>query len=177
VASFGIVSRLESIATMPIFAFSMSLTTLVGMFYGAREYTALKEIVWYGIKVGVLVTSGFGLLFFIVPGLFLRIFTPDPILLAISAQYLRIDVFTFPLMAVTMSIARVMQGLGRGMPGLIITMIRIFFGAIPLAALFVYVLDYSFIWIAVAMVAGGILSSITGLLWIRHTFKKLHIQG
>jgi putative MATE family efflux protein len=177
VAAFGIASRWESMATMPIMAFSIALMTLVAMFYGAKRYDLLKSIVWYGIRISAAITSAFGILFFIFPTIFMRIFTPDPVLISLSAQYLRLDVFTFPIVAITVVISRVMQGLGRGMPGLILNLLRVVFVAVPLAALFVYVFHLSFIWIAVAMICGGIVSSIAALIWLNSTFKKLHIQG
>jgi putative MATE family efflux protein len=177
VAAFGIASRLESLATLPIMAFSIAMMTLVGMFYGAKRYQELKEIVWFGIKVSIAITSAFGLLFFLFASIFMRIFTPDPTLIHLSSQLLRLDVFTFPLIAVTMCISRIMQGLGKGMPGLIINGIRVLFVAVPLAALFVYVLDLGFLWVPVAMILGGVVSSIVGLIWLRIMFSTLHLQG
>ncbi len=173
VASFGLVSRLETFATMPIFSFSIALMTLVGMFYGAKRYDLLKSIVVYGIGITMLMTSAVGVIFFAIPGLILRIFTSDPTLLSIGIRYMRVDVFTFPLMAVTMNSGRVMQGMGFGMPGLIINLTRILFVAVPLAYVFVYILGLGFIWIAYAMVIGGAVANIIALLWLRAKFRKL----
>lgn len=64
VASFGIVTRLETVAIMPIVALSMSTITLVGMFFGAKRFDLLKEISWYGLKISVIFTSLIGLIFF-----------------------------------------------------------------------------------------------------------------
>jgi putative MATE family efflux protein len=174
VASFGLASRLESFATMPIFAFSLSLMTLTGMFYGARRYDLLKSTVWYGIRVTIGLTSVVGLAFFILPELFLRIFTPDPMLLSIGAGYLRIDVFTFPLMAGGMCISRVMQGMGFGLPGLIVNLTRVLFVAVPLAYIFVYILGFGYLSIAVAMVVGGVVSNIVAYSWISIKLRNLY---
>jgi putative MATE family efflux protein len=174
VASFGIVSRLETVATMPIIALSMALLTLVGMFYGAKRFDLLKEISGYSVKIAVLLTSIIGLIFFIMPTLFLRIFTPDKILLGISSAYLRIDVFTFPLMAVSAVISRAMHGMGYGLPGFIIQFVRIFVFAVPLAYLFVFILGYGYISIAVAMIIGGIASNIVALVWLEFELNKLN---
>ncbi len=173
VASFGLVSRLETFAVMPIFSISLALMTLVGMFYGAKRYDLMKDIVAYGIKMTILLTSAVGVIFFIFPGLILRIFTSDPTLLAIGIKYMRVDVFTFPLMAVTMNSGRVMQGMGFGLPGLIINLTRVLFVAVPLAYIFVYVLGLGFIWIAYAMVIGGVVANIIALLWLRTKFRNL----
>jgi len=173
VAAFGLATRLESLPGMLIVGISVSLLTLVGMFYGAQRYRMVKLISWYGLRMGVAMTSLIGLVFFIAPTLFLRIFTEETQILALGAAYLRIDVLTFPMMAVSMIVSRVLQGLGLGVPGLVINLVRIFIVAVPLAYLFVFVLGYGFLSIAWAMVLGGVASNITALLWLRSKFAKL----
>ena len=176
VASFGIASRLETVATMPIVALSMAMLTLIGMFHGAKRFDLIKRIAPYGIKIGVAFTSALGIIFFMLPSLFLRIFTPDPVLLDIGSAYLRIDVFTFPLMAVSILASRILQGMGLGLPGFVINLIRVFIFAIPLAYLFVFILGYGYLSIAIAMVIGGIASSITAIVWLRSDLKALNIN-
>ena len=172
VAAFGIASRLECVAVMPLVAMSTSLLTIVGMFYGAKRFDLVKSISWYGIKASVLFSSAFGFVFFLFPSIFLRIFTPDMTLLALGSAYIRIEVFTFPLMAVSMNIARIMQGMGFGLPGFIINLVRFFIVAVPLAYLFVFILGFGYLSIAVAMVLGGIASNIVGIAWLKIKLKK-----
>ena len=176
IAAFGIASRLESVAVMPIVAMSMSLLTLVGMFYGAKRFDLVKATSWYGIKVSVLFTSIIGILFFIFPGLFLRIFTSDMALINIGSAYMRIAVLTFPLMAVSFNIARIMQGMGFGLPGFVINLVRVIIVAVPLAYIFVFVLGYGYLSIAAAMVLGGIAAAAAGIIWLKVKLKKLDID-
>jgi putative MATE family efflux protein len=173
VAAFGIASRLEAFATLPIVAFSFSLLTLVGMFYGAKRYDVMESTAWYGIRTAAMITGAVGLVLFIFPEPFFRIFTPDKAIIDIGSQYMRVDVFTFPLMAIGMSISRAMQGIGKGMPGLVVNMTRIYIVAVPLAYVFVYVMDKPFIWVAYAMVAGGIAANMIAIPWLRHEFKEI----
>ena len=173
VASFGIASRLESVITMPIVALSIAMLTLVGMFFGAKRYELLKEISWYGIKISILFASAIGVVFFLLPSLFLRIFTPDATLLAISSAYLRIEIFIFPLFAVSMIISRVMQGMGFGMPGLVINLVRTLLISVPLAYIFVFILKYGYLSIAAATIIGGVISSIVAIIWMEIEFKKI----
>jgi putative MATE family efflux protein len=173
VAGFGLATRLESLPSMLIVGISVSLLTLVGMFYGARQIPMVRSISWYGLRMGVALTSLIGLVFFISPVLFLRIFTDEAEILALSAAYLRIDVLTFPMMAASMTISRVLQGLGSGMPGGVINLIRIFIVAVPLAYVFVFILGYGYLSVAWAMVLGGVASNITALLWLSAKFKTI----
>jgi len=177
VASFGIVVRLESVATMPVMALSMALVTLVGMFYGAKRFDLLKDIIHYSMKMGVLFTSTVGALFFLMPYPFLRIFTPDANLLSLGSAYMRIEVFTFPLMIISMLVSRAMQGMGFGLPGLVLNLIRVIIVAIPTAYIFVYVLGYGYMSICVAAILGGIASNIVAFIWLHIKLRKFNSRS
>ena len=177
VASFGIVVRLESVATMPVMALSMALVTLVGMFYGAKRFDLLKDIIHYSMKMGVLFTSTVGALFFLMPYPFLRIFTPDANLLSLGSAYMRIEVFTFPLMIISMLVSRAMQGMGFGLPGLILNLIRVIIVAIPAAYIFVYVLGYGYMSICVAAILGGVASNIVAFIWLHIKLRKFNSRS
>ena len=49
---------------MPILGIAISLTTIVGMFYGAKEYKKLLSVVYYGINRAVIITTISVILFF-----------------------------------------------------------------------------------------------------------------
>lgn len=175
VASFGICSRLESVVTMPIVGFSMAMLTLVGMFFGAKRFDLLKMISLYSIKICLFITVIGGILIFIFPNLFLRIFTDDANLLGLGAAFIRIDVFLFPLMGISLIVSRIMQGMGFGMPGLIINLIRVIFVSIPLAILLVYVFDFSYLSVPFSWVIGALTSVIVALIWLRAELEKVHV--
>ena len=173
VAAFGLVTRLESFASLPIGALSVALLTLVGMFYGAKRYDLLRKLGRDGLLAGIALTSAIGLVMFAVPSIFLRIFTTEKDILRLGSAYLRVDVFTFPLMSTTMIISRVLQGLGMGTPGLVITLIRVFVVVVPLAYVFVYVFGLGFLWVAGAMIVGGLISNLVGYVWMKRAIDRL----
>lgn len=173
VAAFGLVTRLESFASLPIAALSLALLTLVGMFYGSRRFDLLKRLSRDGIVWGIALTSAVGLVMFAAPSVFLFIFTGDRTILRLGSAYLRVDVFTFPLMSTTMIIARIMQGMGFGTPGLVITLLRVYIVVVPLSYLFVFVLGFGFLAVAAAMIAGGIVSNLVGYIWLRSKLNRL----
>lgn len=177
VAAFGLASRLESLVTLPVVAFSMSTVTLVGMFYGAKRYDLVKKTVWYSLKICTVIAVVLSSVFFAIPSLFFRVFTSDVTLLMIASTYMRVNVFTLPFMPINMIASRVTQGLGFGLPGFIIHFVRIFVVAIPLAYFFVFVLDYGFLSIAFAMVIGGMTASIVALVWLILKLKKIENDG
>jgi putative MATE family efflux protein len=173
VAAFGLSTRLESFVSLPIFALSISLLTLVAMFYGAKRSDLVKSISWYGLGIGLLAAAAIGVVFFAFPVLLLKIFTQDRLILMIGTSYLRVDVLTFPTMAVAMIISRILQGMGFGLPGFIINAVRIFVVAVPLAYVFVFILGYGFLSVAWAMVAGGVTATALAFLWMGLKFRRL----
>jgi len=173
VASFGLVSRLESVSILPPLGFSVALLTLTGMFYGAKRFDLLKEITWYAIEISTLFSIFIGIIFFIWPELFLSIFTSDSTLLSLGGRYLQLDVITFPLMAIALTATRALQGMGTGVPGFVANLVRIFVVAVPLAYLFVYVLGYGYLSIAWAMILGGLAASLVSVIWLKIKLKNV----
>ncbi|MBD3164683.1 MATE family efflux transporter [Candidatus Woesearchaeota archaeon] len=173
VAMFGIVSRLESVAMMPVVGLAIATLTLVGMFYGAGKYNLVSEVSWFAIRSSLYITASVGIVFFLAPKFFFDIFTSEASILAIGSPYLRLDVLTFPLMALTMLAARIMQAMGKGLPGMILQIIRVFVVAVPLAYVFVFIFEFSYISVAVAMISGGAASTATGIAWLVIKLKKI----
>ncbi|MBD3309833.1 MATE family efflux transporter [Candidatus Woesearchaeota archaeon] len=174
VAVFGLAFRLESLEVMPVVAFSLSLLTVTGMFYGAKRHDLLKGVYWYSVKIGLLISSGVGLVFFLFPEMLFRIFTSDPSLLDLGAVFLRFYVFTFPFHVVAMITSRAMQGMGKGMPGMIINMVRSLFIAVPLAYVLVFVFGFGYLSVPAAMIVGGMVSTVIAIVWIEVEFKRLN---
>ena len=56
VAAYQVAGRIDMLIFLPIFAIAGAMTTLVGMFYGAKELSALNQVIHYGIKSAFLIT-------------------------------------------------------------------------------------------------------------------------
>jgi putative MATE family efflux protein len=173
IAAFGITSRLESIIILPTFAFSMATLTLVAMFFGARKHELIRSTIAYSIKVSVQFTAAIGILLFIFPSTLLKIFTDDAHLISLASDYLRVNVFVFPLVAVTVIIIRALQGLGLGFPGLVINGIRVFFVSMPLAYAAVFLMGYSFVSVAYCIIIGSMASSVVAVIWLEHALARI----
>jgi len=173
VASFGLVSRLESFAIMPVYSISSALVTLVGMFHGAKRNDLAKKVINYAIKICVLIATSMGIIFFFFPSIFLKIFTSEAILLSLGIGYFRVIVFTFPFVAFSIVIARSFQGIGNGVPALITNIIRIFIVAIPLSYLFVFVLNLNYLWVAISRIFGSVSSAAVAFVWYKFKILRL----
>jgi putative MATE family efflux protein len=175
VAAYQVAGRIDMVVFLPIFGIASALTTIVGMFFGANEIDKIKYITKYGISRSVIITSiGSILLYVFAPGI-ISGFTNELVIKNIAVNYLRVISLLFPFIAIGMTIGRILQGIGLGMPSLIITTIRIIGLAGPLAYYFIYILDKPLEWMWYAMFISGIVATIISIIWLKLAFRKFLI--
>jgi putative MATE family efflux protein len=172
VAAYQIASRVEMIYFMPILAIATGVVTLTGMFFGAEEYNRLREIIRYAIGRSMLI--GFAGIAIIIPAapVVLQIFKPSAEILDYGVTYLRIIAIIFPFAPIGIISGRSMQGLGKGLPFMVLSFIRVIAVGTPLAIIFTYVLDKSIEWVWVAMISGGLVSMVVGLIWLGVSLRR-----
>ena len=175
VAAYQIGGRIDMLVFLPIFGIASALTTMVGMFYGANEINKIKFISSYGIRSSLIITSICSALLYIFAPPVISIFTSDPTIQKISIDYLRIISLLFPFISIGLTIGRILQGLGQGMPSLIITTIRVIGVAGSLAYYFTFIQNKPVEWIWYSMFISGIFATIISIVWVTITFKKLSI--
>ena len=175
VAAYQIGGRIDMLVFLPIFGIASALTTMVGMFYGANEINKIKFISRYGVRSSLVITSICSVLLYIFAPPVISVFTSDPTIQKISIDYLRIISLLFPFISIGLTIGRILQGLGQGMPSLIITTIRVIGVAGPLAYYFTFIQNKPVEWIWYSMFISGIFATIISIVWVTITFKKLSI--
>ena len=173
VAAYQVAGRLDMLIFLPIFSIAGSLTTLVGMFYGARKIEALKSIVKYGISRSFFITvCSSAFVYFFAPA-FSALFTQDKEIIEVSVGFLRLMTLVYPFVAIAISCGRVMQGLGKGIPVLVITTVRVLGISAPLALYFSFVLHKSVEWNWYAMMISTSIAFIIAVTWVQVELKKL----
>jgi putative MATE family efflux protein len=173
VAAYQVGGRMDMVIFLPIMAISSALTTLVGMFFGAKEIEKIKFIAKYGIIRSMMVTGVLSIILYIFAPLIVKIFTLDVGIQSIAVTYLRFICLIYPLIAIGMTVGRILQGLGKGIPMLVITSIRILALSAPLALYFIMVLNKSIEWVWYAMIISTIVSVAISLIWLKSAFKDL----
>ena len=91
----------------------------------------------------------------------------------IAVNFLQIFAFAYPFIAVGITTGRVLQGLGKGLPVLIITIVRVLGVSAPLALSFVFIMDKTVEWVWYSMILSTILAFGIGLTWLVSTLKTL----
>ena len=173
VAAYQVAGRLDMLVFLPIFSIAASLTTLVGMFYGAKEYDALRFTIRYGILSAFFITiiSSFIIDFF--ADITVGFFTDDDLIISIAVSFLKLFSLVYPLIAIAITTGRVLQGLGKGLPVLIITIIRVLGVSAPLALFFIFYLAKPVEWVWYSMMISTIIAFIISMVWLFSTVGKL----
>ena len=173
VAAYQVGGRMDMVIFLPIMAIASALTTLVGMFFGAKEIEKIKFIAKYGIIRSMMVTGVLSIILYIFAPFVVKIFTLDVDIQSIAVTYLRFICLIYPLIAIGMTVGRILQGLGKGLPMLVITSIRILALSAPLALYFIIVLNKPIEWVWYAMIISTIVSVAISLIWLKSAFKDL----
>lgn len=173
VAAVGVGMRLDQLFFMPIMGLASSLVTIIGMLFGAKRFDLLRSTWMYVIKWGQVFAIVFGLLFYFISPYFMKIFSQDPGVIEIGTSYIRFVVFAYPCIVIGMITGRVFQGLGKGLPGLFLTTLRIAVIILPLAILFTRVFDWGIRGVFLAQIAASLVSAIIGFLWMSSNLRKL----
>lgn len=177
VAAFQIGGRIDIVIFLPIMAIATALTTLVGMFYGAKDFENVKLIIKYGMLRSFFITAIGSIIIFILAPYIVKVFSNEPEIQQTAVTYLRLIVFIYPLISIAMTSGRVMQGLGLGVPMLVTTIIRVLGVSVPLALIFKYVLHKPIEWMWYSMMIATVVAVTTAVLWLRVALKRRMISS
>jgi Na+-driven multidrug efflux pump len=146
------------------------------MFYGAKKYIQLNYIIRYGIGSSFIVTLFSSTFVYFFADIFSQWFTDDPEILAISVGFLKLLCFIYPLIAIAITSGRVMQGLGKGLPVLIITVIRVLGLGAPLAYYFSMILGKPVEWNWYALMLSATTSFLIAINWVMYELNKINLK-
>jgi len=123
-AAYGLGSRLDFLLLSIAYGVGAAVLTLVGLATGAGRPELARS---YVLRAGILIFAILALpsvLLWWRPGLWLDLFSDDPAIRGVGAQYLRIIGPSYPLMGISMLLAFAFQGLGRAGAPLALMSIR-----------------------------------------------------
>jgi Na+-driven multidrug efflux pump len=173
IAGVGIGMRMDQLFFMPILACAATMVTIIGMLYGAKRIDLMRATYLYVIRSCQIIAVILGLLFYFISPYFMKIFTENPLVIDIGTTYLRYNVFAYPFIVVGMISGRVFQGFGRGVPGLLITTIRIAVIIVPLALVFTRVLGWGIQGVFIAQIISSFTAAVIAYFWLTASIKKL----
>lgn len=135
VAGFGVASRVESFAMIPLMALGASISPFVGQNWGAKKYSRVTKALQqsylfclgWGILMAILLAAGAS---FIVP-----LFNQDPAVVEIATVYFIFVPISYGAAGIIQITNSVLNALGKPVPAVVITILRMVVLYIPLAYL------------------------------------------
>jgi putative MATE family efflux protein len=112
-AGYGIGSRLEFLLVPIIFAIGVASVPMVGMAIGAGNVPRARRVAWTAAISGGCLVGAIGLLVTLWPGLWSRMFTSDPAVLAAAAQYFKFAGPAYAFYGFGLALYFATQGSGR----------------------------------------------------------------
>lgn len=173
VGAFQMAGRLENIFFLPIISIASSLVTIVGMFFGAKKFNLINEIVNYALTRSLVIGIVFcGLFYFFVDYIIVP-FNADQNSIKYFVQYFTIVPFAYPFITIGMNSSRVMQALGHGIPMLALTILRVLLINALLSFIFIVIYNKGIVYIWYSIILSSIITASTAFLWMKYINKNL----
>ncbi|MBN2517430.1 MAG: MATE family efflux transporter [Candidatus Altiarchaeota archaeon] len=173
ISAYGVGFRIDSLAIMPILGLGAGVIPMVGYFRGTRDYAGARKVYRLGLKLALAFTATIGVVVLSLATLLPGIFTTDSGVISMASGYLAIIAFAYPLIGMTIILSSAFQGMGRGMPSLIITMARAIIIAIPMAYYLAYPAGLGVVGVWLGILLSTLFSATFSLLWIENYFRKI----
>lgn len=180
--AFGASGRIESIVFMPAMSIGLAVSAMTGQNLGAGNVKRVREVFKWGAIMTAGITLTLSAIIVLFPKLLLSMFVRKPEILEIGIGYLRTLGFAYILFALMFVSNGVINGSGRTLVTMAITVLSIWLIRIPLAALLSSTsLGINGIWLAVVIgFAVGLTASVVYYFagrWKKAAFKPRQSSG
>ncbi len=157
VAAYGIATRIEQIALLPVMGMNVATLALVAQNSGARQYERVVLTIRTALRAGIVLMTFGTAAVYLFAGPLMRIFSKDPKVVAIGVGYLHIESFVFIAYVILYTSVSVLQGLKRPVFPLVIGLARQIVFPIPVFYLLADMLGLglSGIWWGILLVTWG----------------------
>jgi putative MATE family efflux protein len=174
VAAIGIGGRLDLLAVFPALAVMTAVLTMVGQNFGAGNTERVRAAVRAGITTVVILLASIGLIGFVFRQGILGLFHQDPETHALAVHYFSWQCLGFMLVGINIVCSGAFQGLGRGLPFLLLTVTRLVVIAAPLAWFLSLHTRLGAEGMHYAPVIANFITAMIALFWVATVLKKIH---
>lgn len=146
VVILGIYYKLQTFVYMSSNGIIQGIRPLVGYNYGAGEYARVKKIYRVSLILSASIMTVGTLLCLIIPNKLMAMFSANPQTIEAGSQALRIISIGFIVSAVSICSSGALEGLGKGLPSLIISLLRYVVVIIPIAFVLSKIVGATGVW-------------------------------
>lgn len=165
VAAYTICMRLRILVMNPGFGIANAVAPLVGQNIGANQIKRAEDSAKMGNIIGTSLMSGIGILFLILPQIFIRIFTDDEEVIKIGAVYLQFLSLTFGFIAFSLVLGKALNGAGDTLSPMIITLAAQIGVGLCLVILLSHFIGLIGVWIGIAL--SNVVQGVAMWIWYR----------
>lgn len=147
--SFSITA--ESLCYMPGYGIGTAATTLIGQSIGARRHDLTRRLGYLCTGLGMTVMTLSGIVMYWAAPTMIGLLSPDPAIVALGAQALRIEAFAEPMYAASIVASGVFRGTGDTLVPSCMNFLCMWIIRLPLAAYLAPRLGLRGVWIAMCI--------------------------
>jgi putative MATE family efflux protein len=170
-AGFGIGGRVVQAGFMPVVALGFAVAPVAGQNFGARESDRVRRTFRDGASMAAGVMLLLTVLCHIAPEAMVGVFSKDPAVISIGAEYLRIVSYAFIPSGLIFVASSMFQAMGNTVPSLIASGVRIALVAAPLPFL-TRAAGFQLNWIWYLSAACVLVQLAVSMLLLRHEFGE-----
>jgi putative MATE family efflux protein len=111
VAAYGIATRIEQIALLPIMGLNTSTLALTAQNFGALRTDRIREVLRVSLRYGFFLASMGTMTALLLTNQLMSLFSGDPRVIAIGSRFLRIEAFVLPAYVLLYICISAMQGI------------------------------------------------------------------
>ena len=146
VVVLGIYYKLQTFLYLPANGFVQGMRPLIGYNYGAREHARVKKLFQLTLLMSAAIMAAGTVICQFASGQLMGLFTQNPESIRAGAEALRIISAGFLVSSVSVAAGGALEGLGKGGPSLVISLLRYTLVMIPAAWLLSRLLGPTGIW-------------------------------
>jgi putative MATE family efflux protein len=169
-AGFGIGLRIVQAGFMPVVALGFSVAPVAGQNFGARLPDRVKKTFSTAAVMAVAAMAIWGIICHFAAAPMVQLFSPDPQVIAVGEEYLRIVAWTFVASGLVFVSSSMFQAMGNTIPPLAASFARILLVAIP-AVYLSHTTGFELRWLWYLSVATVGIQVITVLVLLQREFR------
>ena len=112
-AAVSLATQVTFVLNLFYFGISSGSAVLTAQYWGKKDYRTIERIMGIAFRIALIVSAGFTLAAFAVPGLLMKIFTGDEALIKEGIVYLRVVGLSFLFMAISVNYLNIMRSMER----------------------------------------------------------------
>lgn len=142
----GIYNKLQTFLYLPANGLIQGMRPIVGYNYGAGEKARVRQTFRIVLMMSAVIMLAGTVICLIIPGQLIGLFTHVPQTIAIGKTALRIICAGFVVSSISVTVTGVLEGLGKGTPSLVISLLRYVIVIIPAAFIFSHLFGAVGVW-------------------------------